>query len=136
MHHAAASLSAGSVPVHPKYFVLSSCETTIEATLHGVPDVVAAVDGDDHDQTLAFVDPRADLVAAGPDPHAGAILALLGGFGPRPPQRNRTWTLLAAARTRCSDWPRRAGPRRRRWRSEEHTSELQSRQYLVCRLLL
>src|SRR3712207_7255702 len=27
-----------------------------------------------------------------------------------------------------------AGPRRRR--SEEHTSELQSRQYLVCRLLL
>src|SRR3712207_7215739 len=24
----------------------------------------------------------------------------------------------------------------RRWRSEEHTSELQSRQYLVCRLLL
>src|SRR5258707_8851254 len=27
-------------------------------------------------------------------------------------------------------------PRRGRWRSEEHTSELQSRQYLVCRLLL
>src|SRR3712207_8075617 len=25
---------------------------------------------------------------------------------------------------------------RARWRSEEHTSELQSRQYLVCRLLL
>src|SRR3712207_8846461 len=25
---------------------------------------------------------------------------------------------------------------RRKWRSEEHTSELQSRQYLVCRLLL
>src|SRR5947209_16164594 len=25
---------------------------------------------------------------------------------------------------------------RDRWRSEEHTSELQSRQYLVCRLLL
>src|SRR3712207_8706186 len=24
----------------------------------------------------------------------------------------------------------------RKWRSEEHTSELQSRQYLVCRLLL
>src|SRR3712207_7391159 len=28
------------------------------------------------------------------------------------------------------------GGRRRRVRSEEHTSELQSRQYLVCRLLL
>src|SRR3712207_8702366 len=31
--------------------------------------------------------------------------------------------------------PLRRGPRRGR-RSEEHTSELQSRQYLVCRLLL
>src|SRR3712207_7393992 len=31
---------------------------------------------------------------------------------------------------------RRAGDRRRHPRSEEHTSELQSRQYLVCRLLL
>src|SRR3712207_7026725 len=30
-----------------------------------------------------------------------------------------------------SRWPSRGGPR-----SEEHTSELQSRQYLVCRLLL
>src|SRR5438445_7621568 len=29
-----------------------------------------------------------------------------------------------------------AGARRTRRRSEEHTSELQSRQYLVCRLLL
>src|SRR3712207_7992354 len=29
-----------------------------------------------------------------------------------------------------------AVPRRRAGRSEEHTSELQSRQYLVCRLLL
>src|SRR3712207_7888112 len=44
-------------------------------------------------------------------------------------------------------FPRARRPRRRRrrpattpvrptWRSEEHTSELQSRQYLVCRLLL
>src|SRR3712207_8835809 len=34
-------------------------------------------------------------------------------------------------------WDRRAAvPRRRDHRSEEHTSELQSRQYLVCRLLL
>src|SRR5947209_13556808 len=31
---------------------------------------------------------------------------------------------------------RRAGPRKAKVRSEEHTSELQSRQYLVCRLLL
>src|SRR3712207_6866573 len=32
--------------------------------------------------------------------------------------------------------PRDRGPADRRGRSEEHTSELQSRQYLVCRLLL
>src|SRR5258707_6646192 len=32
--------------------------------------------------------------------------------------------------------PRGPTPRRRQGRSEEHTSELQSRQYLVCRLLL
>src|SRR3712207_9354952 len=32
--------------------------------------------------------------------------------------------------------PRRRSRRIRRRRSEEHTSELQSRQYLVCRLLL
>src|SRR3712207_7578772 len=30
----------------------------------------------------------------------------------------------------------RGDPLERAWRSEEHTSELQSRQYLVCRLLL
>src|SRR3712207_7764792 len=40
------------------------------------------------------------------------------------------------------EFPRMYGPHHRRnrlplwWRSEEHTSELQSRQYLVCRLLL
>src|SRR3712207_8518027 len=50
---------------------------------------------------------------------------------------------LAAVARQCRDdhlplgtLPRRRdGPVRRR-RSEEHTSELQSRQYLVCRLLL
>src|SRR5947209_15433525 len=40
----------------------------------------------------------------------------------------------------ASDWRTRSAPTRCRikaWtRSEEHTSELQSRQYLVCRLLL
>src|SRR5438445_4071474 len=44
--------------------------------------------------------------------------------------------------SRCSpspdlpDWTRSRPSRERRARSEEHTSELQSRQYLVCRLLL
>src|SRR3712207_7646202 len=38
---------------------------------------------------------------------------------------------------RPCDWRHRTGEyRQRRQRSEEHTSELQSRQYLVCRLLL
>src|SRR3712207_7237851 len=39
----------------------------------------------------------------------------------------------------CGAWPeldRRGIHRERGFRSEEHTSELQSRQYLVCRLLL
>src|SRR5258707_10941485 len=39
---------------------------------------------------------------------------------------------LPHARRRLVLW----GGRRQRPRSEEHTSELQSRQYLVCRLLL
>ena len=80
MHHPAALLSVGSVPVHPKYILLSPCETAIEATLHGVPDVVAGVDGDDQDRRLAFVDPRADPVAAGRDPQAGAIPCAVGGW--------------------------------------------------------
>src|SRR5947209_10813007 len=38
---------------------------------------------------------------------------------------------------RCEfPWHRCADDVGQRWRSEEHTSELQSRQYLVCRLLL
>src|SRR3712207_6961195 len=37
---------------------------------------------------------------------------------------------------RCPPGPRPGGRRPRTRRSEEHTSELQSRQYLVCRLLL
>src|SRR3712207_8944608 len=37
---------------------------------------------------------------------------------------------------RCPGQGDRGGPAERVRRSEEHTSELQSRQYLVCRLLL
>src|SRR5438445_2196817 len=64
-----------------------------------------------------------------------------------------TWAVRAIERTLCRVWPlggrvawvrmmarlssERKGLRPRpRARSEEHTSELQSRQYLVCRLLL
>src|SRR5690349_24712819 len=45
----------------------------------------------------------------------------------------RSWR--GGARTRPSPGPPRSGPRPRP-RSEEHTSELQSRRDLVCRLLL
>src|SRR3712207_7076374 len=38
--------------------------------------------------------------------------------------------------SRCCSGRSCSEPSRRRTRSEEHTSELQSRQYLVCRLLL
>src|SRR3712207_8066904 len=49
--------------------------------------------------------------------------------------------ISAATRSRASAWPRPPQPTMRMRatltvRSEEHTSELQSRQYLVCRLLL
>src|SRR3712207_8038902 len=47
----------------------------------------------------------------------------------------RDLRLLAARRGRAPAL-RQGGARRPALRSEEHTSELQSRQYLVCRLLL
>src|SRR3712207_7296572 len=45
---------------------------------------------------------------------------------PRSPVRTRTTSSIVVTHTFPSPI----------WRSEEHTSELQSRQYLVCRLLL
>src|SRR3712207_8649319 len=72
-------------------------------------------------------------------------------FRSGPSQRLRRHVLVASERSPRALRPRRAGAgpvgerlalwravvrRHRRARSEEHTSELQSRQYLVCRLLL
>src|SRR3712207_9286909 len=51
-----------------------------------------------------------------------------------PPVRSPTSKRCSRPRT-SSPSTRSSGPRRTS-RSEEHTSELQSRQYLVCRLLL
>src|SRR3712207_7155357 len=56
----------------------------------------------------------------------------------RPPPAPVAQTARAAVRN-SRHAPEPTAPRRRRGghpRSEEHTSELQSRQYLVCRLLL
>src|SRR5947209_14440531 len=55
--------------------------------------------------------------------------------------RSRSISRAAGGRTRCTATARSRPPRLTptnptRSRSEEHTSELQSRQYLVCRLLL
>src|SRR5258707_9075575 len=46
-----------------------------------------------------------------------------------------TMPSLTLRRSACA-LNRTAASRKSAWRSEEHTSELQSRQYLVCRLLL
>src|SRR3712207_8100062 len=79
--------------------------------------------------------PYTTLFRSPPDAHGG------GGLGRRhrhqPPQRLPRLPCRAAP-----DAPPAVGAdrehhlRRRPDRSEEHTSELQSRQYLVCRLLL
>src|SRR5215203_572165 len=45
-------------------------------------------------------------------------------------------TYCAPVRAMCTSAKLSLNARQRRLRSEEHTSELQSRQYLVCRLLL
>src|SRR3712207_7320962 len=57
------------------------------------------------------------------------------GPAPSPPTSKRGASSGRRSRpTTTGTSPSRRG--RRAWRSEEHTSELQSRQYLVCRLLL
>src|SRR3712207_7416723 len=51
-----------------------------------------------------------------------------------PPAQSRSQAVLSSVIRSISDVP--SHQRSRSARSEEHTSELQSRQYLVCRLLL
>src|SRR3712207_7963550 len=56
-----------------------------------------------------------------------------------PPTRPRRWSWsrpCGGPTCRHGSWTAAPGGSCRRRRSEEHTSELQSRQYLVCRLLL
>src|SRR2546429_966444 len=48
----------------------------------------------------------------------------------------RCWATSSTARALCAACCARGGSCRARGRSEEHTSELQSRLHLVCRLLL
>src|SRR3712207_7554666 len=55
---------------------------------------------------------------------------------PRPAARRRQRRAVLGADPRPGRHRRGRGLLRHRLRSEEHTSELQSRQYFVCRLLL
>src|SRR5258708_8696016 len=55
---------------------------------------------------------------------------------PRSAPRRRTFDVLATSRTRCAVELVARDAERRARRSEEHTSELQSPDHLVCRLLL
>src|SRR3712207_8417596 len=59
-----------------------------------------------------------------------------GGGGAGRDRPDRAHALRARARAGGGAHADPAGRDRRHGRSEEHTSELQSRQYLVCRLLL
>src|SRR3712207_7452061 len=82
--------------------------------------------------TRALVEAGADIVKVGVGPGAMCTTRMMTGVG-RP---------QFSAVVECADEARRVG--KHIWadggvrypRSEEHTSELQSRQYLVCRLLL
>src|SRR3712207_8118067 len=67
-----------------------------------------------------------DRCAATPPTERSAIVVGRG---------SRSCTRRARTSEGSPRWAGATGPRRSR-RSEEHTSELQSRQYLVCRLLL
>src|SRR5690606_40266160 len=71
------------------------------------------------------------------------VTAPTGVVSRTPPRGRRPGRpATAASSCRCRHRSRRTAPRRcprrtpRTWRSEEHTSELQSRENLVCRLLL
>src|SRR5438874_4858617 len=78
--------------------------------------------------------PYTTLFRSGGGTQAGGRLARRGGAGG---DRARRYNLLHRQETDRRGHPARAGSRpSRRNRSEEHTSELQSRRDLVCRLLL
>src|SRR5258708_20233579 len=54
----------------------------------------------------------------------------------RLPRRRSASDSVQRTAVRAGTNPARGAPRSGRWRSEEHTSELQSPDHLVCRLLL
>src|SRR3712207_8447584 len=73
---------------------------------------------------------RSEAGSEGVPPVIGPCAARLDPTGRLSPRSGATRRTAAGPRA-CAAWPPRGAGR-----SEEHTSELQSRQYLVCRLLL
>src|SRR3712207_8810068 len=70
-------------------------------------------------------------------PICPAVRASRGGIRRRAPALSGWPTMSPSIRvgSTAPRWTARSSGHRRAIRSEEHTSELQSRQYLVCRLL-
>src|SRR3712207_8988298 len=73
--------------------------------------------------TLSLHAPLPIFVRPSPVPAGGHSSMPYGCISASRPATETSWTCWPSAGSRCP-------------RSEEHTSELQSRQYLVCRLLL
>src|SRR3712207_7215075 len=71
-----------------------------------------------------------------PPPPAEKIFPQEGSRRPRPSKRRNAAAQFVSWRPSQAWQGRTAAPSAQPKRSEEHTSELQSRQYLVCRLLL
>src|SRR5438445_3672448 len=71
-----------------------------------------------------------------PELEREVLLRLPGRVPPVPEGGNGGDVLRQIGEGQVGRGPERDRGRRRARRSEEHTSELQSRQYLVCRLLL
>src|SRR3712207_8498199 len=70
------------------------------------------------------------------DRRAGQAHARSTTLGTRPPSRSSVLSPLPSRHSALGTRHSALGTRHFYPRSEEHTSELQSRQYLVCRLLL
>src|SRR3989442_10854098 len=70
------------------------------------------------------------------DQRLGASAAYYPAAWPSPVPRSSSALSFASPATSCDSLRPRGATNRRTSRSEEHTSELQSRPHLVCRLLL
>src|SRR5476651_439196 len=85
--------------------------------------------------------PPDEIDWSAPERQTRAAAEFLAGLDDENPDANRKLPKVISPVDPCSAWTAKANKRVQfgyglNYRSEEHTSELQSRQYLVCRLLL